>query len=147
VVVKKVGFEKYEIVSGAKEFYAVKRARELNREVESVETFLVKPSEVKAAKKQLSLFKDERHEIDAVGQERFKIDLDDIDSSVKPKKVSLAAQSKSLLEVGGNLVPVVLKKSKGGRFEVVSGHQVYHAAMRAKGQERSFETVNAVIID
>ena len=147
VLVRKVGFEKYEVVRGDKEFYAAQRARELNPGLESVETFSVKPNEIKAAKRQLSLFKGEKNQVSAVVRDRFQIDLADIDSSVKGNQVPLSAQAKSLLEVGANLVPVVLRKKKGGRFEVVSGHQVYHAAMAAKKRDRTFEVVNAVIID
>jgi hypothetical protein len=144
VVVEKVGFEKYRLISGEREFLASKRAKELNPEIETVNGYFVR--DPKAARTQLKLFADVKIPNNATG-EAAKIDISMISTKVKADTKPLEKQARSILGTGDNLKPVILRKVGFEKYEVVAGHQVYHAAVRAKSKDRKFETMNAIVLD
>lgn len=78
------------------------------------------------------------------------IDLKDIVSPIEREQFSeteLESLANLIVEIGGILRPVILKKIGFERFEVINGHLDYYASLLAKEKDPTLETVNAFVID
>lgn len=146
---------KIEVVSGDREFFAAKRASVLNPEADMVGAMVLKGSEIKGALAQKSLFKSHEGDFAVVTGKFSRVDTPDIVSSQKPpSKRVLDKQIEAILQTGevGNVVPVVLrrvgKKSLvNQKYEIVSGHDSYHAMRELQRRNPNFEMTNAFILD
>ena len=146
---------KIEVVSGDREFFAAKRASVLNPEADMVGAMVLKGSEIKGALAQKSLFKSHEGDFAVVTGKFSRVDTPDIVSSQKPpSKRVLDKQIEAILQTGevGNVVPVVLrrvgKKSLvNQKYEIVSGHDSYHAMRELQRRNPNYEMTNAFILD
>lgn len=81
--------------------------------------------------------------------ELFRVDIESV-SSIQSRsnfsEADLELIAESILESGGLLKPLVLKKTGFEKYEVVDGHFEYYAAVRACEKNPHATEVNAVII-
>ena len=147
--------KKIEVVAGDREFFANKRAQELNPNEEMVSGVFLKSSQIKGALAQKSLFKDHEGDFTVQSGQFSRVDTADIESSIKqPSKKVLDAQVKALLDTGdvGNVIPVILqrvgkKSAVNQRYKVVSGHDSFLAMNELKRRDPNYEMTNAFILD
>ena len=147
--------KKIEVVAGDREFYANKRAQELNSNEEMVSGVFLKSSQIKGALSQKSLFKDHEGDFTVKSGQFSRVDTADIESSIKqPSKKVLDAQVKALLDTGdvGNVIPVILqrvgkKSAVNQKYKVVSGHDSFLAMRELKRRDPNYEMTNAFILD
>ena len=147
--------KKIEVVAGDREFFANKRAQELNPYQDMVSGVFLKSSQIKGALAQKSLFKDHEGDFTVQSGQFSRVDTADIESSIKqPSKKVLDAQVKALLDTGdvGNVIPVILqrvgkKSAVNQKYRVVSGHDSYHAMRELQRRNPNFEMTNAFILD
>lgn len=78
-----------------------------------------------------------RVEIESISSSKSRSDFSEIDLDLVAEKI---------LESGGIIKPLVLKKTGFEKYEVVEGHFEYYAAVRASEKNEHETEVNAVII-
>ena len=147
--------KKIEVVAGDREFFANKRAQELNPNEEMVSGVFLKSSQIKGALAQKSVFKDHEGDFTVQSGQFSRVDTADIESSIKqPSKKVLDAQVKALLDTGdvGNVIPVILqrvgkKSAVNQKYKVVSGHDSFLAMRELKRRNPNYEMTNAFILD
>lgn len=147
--------KKIEVVAGDREFFANKRAQELNPNEEMVSGVFLKSSQIKGALAQKSAFKDHEGDFTVQSGQFSRVDTADIESSIKqPSKKVLDAQVKALLDTGdvGNVIPVILqrvgkKSAVNQKYKVVSGHDSFLAMRELKRRNPNYEMTNAFILD
>lgn len=147
--------KKIEVVAGDREFFANKRAQELNPNEEMVSGVFLKSSQIKGALAQKSVFKDHEGDFTVQSGQFSRVDTADIESSIKqPSKKVLDAQVKALLDTGdvGNVIPVILqrvgkKSAVNQKYKVISGHDSFLAMRELKRRNPNYEMTNAFILD
>jgi hypothetical protein len=78
------------------------------------------------------------------------IDIKDIVSSVTKEKFTeseLDSLADLIVDMGGLMRPVILKKIGFERFEVIDGHLEYYASLKAKEKKPDLETINSFVIE
>ncbi|NCQ83179.1 MAG: hypothetical protein GPJ00_01045 [Microcystis aeruginosa W13-18] len=147
--------KKIEVVASDRDFFAAKRAQEIDPNREMMRGMFLKASQIKGALAQKRLFKDHEGDLAVVSGKFSRVDTPDISSSQKPpsKKV-LEQQIQAILDTGdaGNVVPVVIKRIGkkslvNQKYEVVSGHDSYHAMRELSRRNPDFEMTNTFILD
>ena len=147
--------KKIEVVAGDREFYANKRAQEINPDQEMVSGVFLKSSQIKGALSQKSVFKDHEGDFTVKSGQFSRVDTADIESSIKqPSKKVLDAQVKALLDTGdvGNVIPVILqrvgkKSAVNQKYKVVSGHDSFLAMRELQRRNPNYEMTNGFILD
>jgi ParB family transcriptional regulator, chromosome partitioning protein len=78
------------------------------------------------------------------------IDLKDIVSSVDREKFSdseLETLADLIVEMGGLMRPILLKKIGFESFKVIDGHLEYYASLIAQEKDPNLETINAFVVE
>lgn len=171
LIVRRQGLD-YELVSGSFNAKAAKVAKQKNLAVgENAKAVILTPENERAVMQQVSLFRKSRKKED-VDLDTIKLDPDaekfrntfakqglasalvgvkNVKSKVPESSYSTKELDKGarlIVEAGGVINPIVLKRTGLNSFDVVSGHFEYHAAQRAKQlNPRVAENINSVILD